>query len=62
VKSNLTLTKIITIYFAGGLSWFVHDAAHVIATKIAKNLLMEMIETTAYYFKSLYSHGLVMNW
>ncbi len=32
---NLTLTKIITIYFAGGLSWYVHDAAHVIATKIA---------------------------
>ncbi len=33
---NLTLTKIITIYFAGGLSWYVHDAAHVIAKKIAK--------------------------
>jgi hypothetical protein len=25
-----------TIYFAGGLSWYVHDAAHVIATKNAK--------------------------
>jgi hypothetical protein len=36
VKLNSTLTKIITIYFAGGLSWYVHDAAHVIATKIAK--------------------------
>ncbi len=36
VTLNLTLTKIITIYFAGGLSWYVHDAAHVIATKIAK--------------------------
>ncbi len=33
---NLSLTKIITIYFAGGLSWYVHDAAHVIATTIAK--------------------------
>ncbi len=33
---NLTLTKIITIYFAGGLSWYVYDAVHVIATKIAK--------------------------
>ncbi len=32
----MTLTKIIIIYFAGGLSWYVHDAAHVIATKIAK--------------------------
>jgi hypothetical protein len=37
VKLNSTLTKINTIYFAGGLSWYVHDAAHVIATKIAKN-------------------------
>jgi hypothetical protein len=36
VKLNSTLTIIITIYFAGGLSWYVHDAAHVIATKIAK--------------------------
>ncbi len=36
MKLNLTLTKIITIYFAGGLSWYGHDAAHVIATKIAK--------------------------
>jgi hypothetical protein len=36
VKLNLTLTKIITIYFAGGLSWYAHDAAHVIATKSAK--------------------------
>jgi hypothetical protein len=36
MKLNLTLTKIITIYFAGGLSWYVHDAAHIIATKIAK--------------------------
>jgi hypothetical protein len=36
VTLNLTLTKIITIYFAGGLSWYVHDPAHVIATKIAK--------------------------
>jgi hypothetical protein len=36
VTLNLTLTEIITIYFAGGLSWYVHDAAHVIATKIAK--------------------------
>ena len=33
---NLTLTKIITIYFAGGLAWYVYDAAQVIATKIAK--------------------------
>ncbi len=36
MKLNSTLTKIITIYFAGGLSWYVHDAAHDIATKIAK--------------------------
>ncbi len=36
MKLNLTLTKIITVYFAGGLSWYVHDAAHVIAIKIAK--------------------------
>ena len=33
---NLTLTKIIKIYFAGGLTWYVYDAAQVIATKIAK--------------------------
>ena len=33
---NLTLTKIITISFAGGLPWYVYDAAQVIATKIAK--------------------------
>jgi hypothetical protein len=36
VTLNLTLTKIITIYFAGGLAWYVYDAAQVIATKIAK--------------------------
>jgi hypothetical protein len=36
VKLNSTLAKIIAIYFAGGLFWYVHDAAHVIATKIAK--------------------------
>jgi hypothetical protein len=36
VKLNSTLTKIITIYFAGGLSLYVDDAAHDIATKIAK--------------------------
>jgi len=36
VTLNLTLTKIITIYFAGGLTWYVYDAAQVIATKIAK--------------------------
>ncbi len=36
MKLNSTLTKTITIYFAGGLSWYVHDVAHVIATKIAK--------------------------
>ena len=35
---NLTLTKIITIYFAGGLTWYVYDAAQVIATKITKKL------------------------
>ena len=33
---NLTLTKFITNYFAGGLTWYVYDAAQVIATKIAK--------------------------
>ncbi len=35
---NLTLTKIITISVAGGLSWYVYDAAQVqvIPTKIAK--------------------------
>ena len=33
---NLTLTNIITISFAGGLSWYVYDAAQFIATKIAK--------------------------
>ena len=33
---NLTLTKIITISVAGGLPWYVYDAAQVIATKIAK--------------------------
>ena len=33
---NLTLTKIITISFAGGLCWYVYDVAQVIATKIAK--------------------------
>ena len=33
---NLTLTEIITISFAGELSWYVYDAAQVIATKIAK--------------------------
>jgi hypothetical protein len=62
VTLNLTLTEIITIYFAGGLSWYVHDAAHVIATKLQRNLSMERIEAKAYYFRSLYSHGLVMNW
>jgi hypothetical protein len=36
VTLNLTLTKIITIYIAGGLTWCVYDAAQVIATKIAK--------------------------
>jgi len=36
VTLNLTLTKIITISFAGGLPWYVYDAAQVIATKIAK--------------------------
>jgi hypothetical protein len=30
------LTVIITIFFAGGLSWYVYDVAQVIATKIAK--------------------------
>jgi len=25
VTLNLTLTKIITIYFAGGLTWYVYD-------------------------------------
>ncbi len=33
---NLTLTDIIKISFAGGLSWYVYDAAQFIATKIAK--------------------------
>ena len=33
---NLTLTEINTISFADGLSWYVYDAAQVIATKIAK--------------------------
>jgi hypothetical protein len=36
VTLNLTLTKIITIYFAGGLNGYVYDAAQVIASKIAK--------------------------
>ncbi len=36
VKLYLTLTKIITIYFSGGLSWYVYDAAQIIATKVAK--------------------------
>jgi hypothetical protein len=36
VTLNLTLTKIIAISFAGGLSWHVYDAAQVIATNIAK--------------------------
>jgi hypothetical protein len=36
VTLNLTLTEIITISFAGELSWYVYDAAQVIATKIAK--------------------------
>ena len=36
---NLTLTEIITISFAGGLPWYVYDAAQVIATKIAKKPL-----------------------
>ena len=44
MTSNLTLTEIITIYFAGGLTWYVYDAAQVIATKIARNFLMELIE------------------
>ena len=33
---NLTLTKFITIYFVSVLTWYVYDAAQVIATKIAK--------------------------
>jgi hypothetical protein len=36
VTLNLTLTEIITIYFADGLPWYGYDAAQVIATKIAK--------------------------
>ena len=32
----LTLTEIITIYFAGGLTSYVYDAAQVIATKKSK--------------------------
>ncbi len=36
MKLYLTLTKIITIYFLGGLSWYVYDAAQYIATKVAK--------------------------
>jgi hypothetical protein len=47
VTLNLTLTKIITISFAGGHSWYVYDAAQVIATKLQRNLLMELIEVTA---------------
>ena len=31
---NLTLTEIITISFAGGLSWYVYDAAQVIPSKL----------------------------
>jgi hypothetical protein len=47
VTLNLTLTEIITISFAGGLSWYVYDAAQVIAQKLQRNLLMELIEATA---------------
>ncbi len=36
MKLYLTLTKTITIYFSGGLSWYVYDAAQIIATKVAK--------------------------
>jgi hypothetical protein len=47
VTLNLTLTKIITIFFAGGLSWYVYDAAQVTAKKLQRNLLMELIEASA---------------
>ena len=36
---NLTLTKIITISFAAGLSWYVYDAAQVIPSKLKTPLL-----------------------
>ncbi len=36
MKLYSTLTKIITIYISGGLSWYVYDAAQNIATKVAK--------------------------
>jgi hypothetical protein len=43
VTLNLTLTESNTISFADGLSWYVYDAAQVIATKIAKNLQISSV-------------------
>jgi hypothetical protein len=59
---NVNSPIIIQIIFEVVLSWYVHDAAHVIATKIAKKNLLGVIEAKAYYFRSLCSHGLVMSW
>ncbi len=48
---NLTLTEIMTISFAGGLPWYVYDAAQVIATKSAKKPFDEIDRGDSWVFQ-----------
>jgi hypothetical protein len=59
---NVNALMLIKNTFEVELSWYIHDAAHIIATKIANKNFNGNDRGKAYYFRSLCSHGLVMKW